>query len=389
MKKYQLMIIFFLISFYTYSASISVDELKIIADGNFNSSNNEFEMNTYFKFITSFDGGYKFAAKVAFETNITELELNYTTSPLGMVYLFFNKAEVMAKNLAKSHLDLAFWTGTNQYLGSGNQYRGHLYYPESVDTDYQGFYRVRGTGVTSHLKFWEDRFVADIHIYQNANFIDASGDLNLNYFSFDSEVGLNFDKIKFSFFGGYTKDFILPNTNADLRYGRGKIGMKFWIGNEHVQFFSCFGFPNMDSATFSSIQNQTSNFFDLLYMVGELNFKLFRSIHTISFLTRPSIYSEKTTGASTNFDINYKFKIQVPDFPINGGFLFNLKYSLADVNDQWNIILAPYASITLSGVIWDFTVHYDFSRIQIARATGNTLTALEGLKIVIGASSRF
>lgn len=373
-----------------FAASINVDELSIIADGNYSTTSNKFEMNTYFKFVTSFDGGYKFAARVAFETSIKQLEYNYTTNPMGFVYLFFHNAEVTAKDLVDSHLDLSFWTGTHRYLGDGNRYRGYLYYPDSNDTDYRGFYRLRGTGMTAAIKFWEEKFKASFHLYQNSNFVGPTvADLNMNFFSFDSEVGLYFDKVKVGLFGGYTKDFIFPNTSAQLEYGRGKLGVDFWIGNEYIDFYSCVGFASMDSTTFNNIASGSSNFFDLLYLVGELNFKLFLSTNTISFLTRPALFNEKATGAATNFDINYKFKIAVPDFPLNGGFQFNLQYSTADPADQWKIILAPYASITFSGVIWTLTTHYDFGRLILVNNTGDGLHALEGLKIVIGASSKF
>ncbi|HOV13589.1 MAG TPA: hypothetical protein PK771_04845, partial [Spirochaetota bacterium] len=266
--------IFFLIfiSINVYSANINVEELKIVADGYFLTTNNtKFQMNTYFKFITSFDGGYKFAARVAFETSTKQLETNFITNQFGLgnVYLFFKDAEVRIKNLANDHLDLSFWTGTHKYLGYGNKYKGYMYYPFSNDLDYAGFYRMRGTGISAEMKFWEDKFRGSFHIYQNTNFIALDPNA-LNYFSFDTEVGLYFKNISLEFFGGYTKEFIYPNDDAssDMKFGRGKVGASLWVGNEYIDFFTSFGIPDIDT----KIESTNFNHF---YLLGELHFKLF------------------------------------------------------------------------------------------------------------------
>ncbi len=391
--KRNIIIIFIFITFYIFSANINVDELNIISLAGFNSTTNKFEMNTYFKFLTSFDGGYKFAAKVGFEANVTQLAKNYldsSTDIYNKVFLIFNNAEITARNLIESRLDLAFWAGTYRYLGEGNFYRGFLYFPESQNLDYKGVYRLRGSGISTILRFWEDKFKLQFHLYQNTNFVSSTSPTAFNYFSFDTEIGLFLKYASIELFGGYTKDFIYPNDNSDLIYGRGKVGLTFWTGDSrYIEFFSSVGVTGLDSKTFDSVTNGTISVIDMFYISAELHFKLFITDHIISFLTKPYLYNEEVTNEKSDFNINYRFNVAVNDSPLNGGFIFNFTYSLLDPNDNWHLYLSPYISIKISGVIWDINVHYDFSRIDVATRTGNNIVALEGLKLVLGVSSRF
>ncbi|MCK4798000.1 MAG: hypothetical protein KAT05_11490 [Spirochaetes bacterium] len=392
MKKYLFIIYLFIAMFGLYSASVNVDELNIIADGHFNPISQSFEVNTYFKFITSFDGGYKFAAQVAFEANTKELETNYrdaSTDFYNKVFMLFRHAEVCARNLADSHLSLSFWTGTHKYLGSGNKYKGYLYYPNSVDVDYQGFYRLRGTGISTQMKFWQERFRGELHFYENTNFITSQTPNIFYIFSFDTQIGLYFEEIPIEndhfnlfieLFGGVTFP-ISP-------YGQYKVGMSFGVGNDYVDFFVSAGLPKMDA----NITNMT---FDDIYLAADLHFKLFVTDHTISFLTRPLWYNEQkqginNTGEKNDFDINYKFNVIVPDFPLNGGFILNFQYSLNNIADSWNLYLSPFIDIAFSGVIWNISVHYDFSRINIAAQNSYDYKIyLEGFRVIIGAASKF
>lgn len=381
MKK-TFILLFFVFTITTiYSANVNVEELKIIADGYFLTSNNtKFQMNTYFKFVTSFDGGYKFAARVAFETTTKQLETNLiqSTFGLGSVYLFFKDAEVRIKNLAQDHLDISFWTGTHKYLGYGNRYKGYMYYPETSDLEYSGFYRLRGTGISAEIKFWEERFKGEFHFYQNTNFISLDPNA-LNYFSFDSQVGLYFKNVYIELFGGYTKEFIYPNddASADMKYGRGKIGAALWVGNEYIDFYTAFGVPNIDTTV--------SNFnFNSFYLMGELNFKIFIAHNTISFMAKPNLYNEISKSKREedyDFDLNYRLHIKKESFPLSGGLLFNLKYSMQNSNN-YSINLSPFLSVIVTGVEWELHVNYDFGKIQ----TGNYI---DGLRIILGATSKF
>jgi hypothetical protein len=379
--KLPLIFVFLLCILSVFPASINVDELNIIADGYFLTTNNtKFQMNTYFKFVTSFDGGFKFAAKVAFETTTKQLEQNFITNVygLGNVYLFFHDAEVTARNLADSHLSISFWTGTHKYLGSGNRYRGFLYYPASNDVDYQGFYRQRGTGLTTEIKFWEDRFRAGLDIYQNTNFISLDP-MALNVFSVDMEAGLYFKYGYVELFGGYTKDLVYPYTDAttDMINGRGKVGASFWIGNEYLDFLATFGVPKMDS-------NIAATNFNSFFILSELHFKLFIADNTISFLTHPAYYNELSKEKRADpfdFDLSVKMHLSSPDFPLSGGTLFNFKWQLSNMYNC-SLVVSPYLSISMSGVLWTFNIHYDFWQIYWQKY-------LDGLRIVIGVSSKF
>jgi hypothetical protein len=390
MKHLLLFINIFILITGIFSASVSVDELKIIADGHYDKNLKSFIANTYFKFISSFDGGYKFAANVAFEANVSELEKSYREDPADIynkVFMLFRHAEVKAMNLADSHLDLSFWTGTHKYLGEGAKYKGYLYYPESQDVDYIGFYRIRGTGLSTQLKFWEDRFRANFHFYQNTNYVTSDTPDAFYYFSFDTDIGLFFEQIPIENDHFNLIFQIIAGVNFPVKpYGEYKFGMTFGVGNDYVDFFVSAGLPNFGT-DFLHLN------FDYLYLAADLHFKLFFTDHTFSFLTRPLYFNEQkygynNEGEKSDFDINYKFAILVPDFPLSGGVIVNFKYSLNKQPDIWNLYVCPFMDIHFSGVIWNLTVHYDFSRMYYATPSDAT-TYLEGLKIIIGASSRF
>ncbi len=378
-------IFFMSFAVFLYSANVNVDELSIIADGAYSNSSGLFEMNTFMKFTTSFDGGFKFAANAAFEANIREVERNYLINDniYDKVFLIFKHAEVTANNLAEEHLNLSFWTGVHGYLGAGNIYRGYLYYPENQSDDFAGFYRLRGTGISAEMKFWRDQFRSKFHFYQNTNFISANNQLAFHYFSFDNETGLymNFSDqfsenilINLVFFGGIT----FPVDSSV----RGKVGMSFKVGNEHLDFFVSVGMPKLDI-------NIASTTFDSLYLVAELNFRIGYTQNTLTFLTRPTYFNEAETGAVNDFDINYKFRVVVPDFWLRGGFNLNFKFSQTDPQDFWRLYLTPYIDMEFSGVVYTVSMHYDFSRIYAANLTGNPMLSLEGLGVVIGVSSKF
>ncbi len=390
MKLLLILFNLLILSTLTFPASVGVDELKIIADNYFNKDLKSFITNTYFKFIASFDGGYKFSANVAFEANVAELEKSYRDDPgdfYNKVFMLLHHAEVKATNLADSHLDLSFWTGTHDYLGEGAKYRGYLYYPQSDDVDYIGFYRIRGTGLSGQIKFWDDRFRVNFHFYENTNFVTSKTPDAFYYFSFDTVIGLYFDQIPIeNDHFNLSLELIGGLTFPVAPFEEYKTGLTFRVGNDYVDFFISAGLPKMD-ATLSNFN------FDYFYLEADLHFKLFFTDHTFSFLTRPLYFNEQkygfdNEGDKSDIDINYKFAVLVPDFPLSGGFIANFKYSLNTPPDYWNFYLIPYLDIHFSGVVWNFMVQYDFSRLYMA-TPGDYTTYMEGLRIVIGASSRF
>ncbi len=392
-KKTFFSSIFIFVVYILFAANVSVDNLDIISLGSFDTKSDKFNMNTYLNFKTSLDGGYKFAANVAFETVTSELASNYKLNNLGLgaVYLFFNSAAVTARNLADSHIDLTFWTGSYRYLGDGNIYKGYIYFPQSVNDKYDGFYRLRGTGLSATFKLLEEKLKFSTHIYNNTNFIQPTDTVTkLNYFSADIEAGLYFEYVYFELFGGYTKDIKYPNDQSEIWSGRVKAGITFWVGNEHVEFYSTCGIPDIDAYRVADFNSGKSNLFDSLYLLAELRFNLFKANNVISFLTRPALYNETPTGYKSDFDINYKLIISSPNHPLSGGIIANFSYYTNDKDEtDWNLILSPYLSILLSGVNWNINVGYDFASIGDASSTGDQITALEGLKIVLGVSTSY
>ena len=252
-----------------------------------------------------------------------------------------------------------------------------MFYPFSNDLDYVGFYRMRGTGVSLEMKFWENRFRGAFHFYQNTNFITLDPNA-LNYFSFDSEVGLYLKNVHIELYGGYTKEFIYPNddASADMALGRGKVGASFWVGNEYIDFFATFGIPNIDTKIVSMGFSH--------FLLGELHFKLFIADNTITFIAKPNLYNELSKVVRKedyDFDINYRLHLIKDSFPLSGGLLFNLKFSMQNSNN-YSINISPFMAVGISGVVWDLYINYD-----IAKAIQEKY--IDGLRIVLGASSKF
>jgi len=103
-------------------------------------------------------------------------------------------------------------------------------------------------------------------------------------------------------------------------------------------------------------------------------------------MTHPGLYNElnKTLrGDNYDFDLNYKLLISSPDFPLGGGLLFTLKSALISGSSSSLVAaLAPYVSISMSGVLWNLFVHYDFGQAYLQNYLG-------GLRFVLSVSTRF
>lgn len=394
MKKILITAAFVFLYTAVYSANISVDNMQIISNINFDAYDNKMKNNTFFNFQTSFRGGYKFSANVGFAANTTDIASYYmsgVTPGLGGLYLFFDNASVTARDLFNSFLDMSIWTGNFKYLGSGNYYKGHIFYPENNSENIKGFYRLRGTGISANMKFWEERFRIKLHLYNNTNFIQPADSFSkLNFFSFDNEIGLYFDFLYLEFFYGFTKDFMYPNKNTELEYGRGKVGFTFWVGNPDIEFFTTIGIPDLDKETLAAVEGGSRNLFDSLYLLAELKFNMYITENTISFLTTPSLYNETAKESKTDFKVNYKLLINSPDKMFNGGAVINFNYNIMNNDTQnWSLTAAPYFSIVLSGVEWFVSTGYDFAKIQKAQEMKNDIYSLEGLRIVFGVTSNF
>ncbi|HBI38899.1 MAG TPA: hypothetical protein DDY71_14755 [Spirochaetia bacterium] len=393
MKKFFLLNIFLFIMYTISGANLSIDEMQIISDINFDSYDNKLKNNTFFKLQTSFQGGYKFSAKATFSASTAMLESSYLngTNGLAGLYLIFNNASVTARDLFNSMLELSIWTGSYKYLGSGNIYKGYLFFPKTDTLDIQGFYRLRGTGVSANVRLWEDKFRIKLHLYNNTNFILPTDTFaKLNFFSFDNEIGLYLDYLYLELFYGFTKDIMYPNKNTDLEYGRGKIGFTFWVGNKDIEFFTTIGIPDLDKETFSQVSTGGRNLFDSLYLIAELKFNLYITKNIISFLTTPALYNEVAKTTQSDFNVNYKLLISSPDKLMNGGTHINFTYHImSDATQSWNFTVAPYFSIVLSGVEWFLSTGYDFSKVLEAQTKANDLISLEGLHIIFGVTSNF
>ena len=154
---------------------------------------------------------------------------------------------ILEQNLFDSHLFLTVWTGTYKYLGIQSEYRGDMFFPDTEDDRYAGAYRLKGSGFSTQLRFWEERVRFALHLYENTNFVTNVTPNAFNFFALDFEFELYLKYLHLDFFIGGTNDLIIPVEETILEYGRGKTGLSFWVGDsDYADFKATFALPALD-----------------------------------------------------------------------------------------------------------------------------------------------
>ena len=396
-KIFLFIIITFCVCDIVSAASINIDNLQVSNSSGFNAEDGKYKGNTYIDIAASFDGGYKFAAKVGFRMNTADLANtmpDFKASVYNKVFMLLHNVELTAKNLFDSHLFLTVWTGTYKYLGIESDYQGYMFYPDSEEDQYAGAYRLKGSGFSTELRFWEERLRFALHLYENTNFVTNTTQDAFNFFSLDFEFAMYLKYFRMNFFIGGTNDLVLPVENTVLEYGRGKTGFSFWVGDsDYADFKATFALPALDYYYCSEVQNGNITFFDIIYLSADLHFRIFVTDHYISFLTRPRSHNDIDSDYVNDVDVQYRMNVKVGDFPLGGGFIFNFQFAETSpkYTDSRHITaaLAPYLTVDYSGIHYQFSVGYDFASIHYAQQSGNDLTAFAGLRFVISAATAF
>jgi hypothetical protein len=289
------------------------------------------ELQTYGRFDLSFNGGYKYQAKVAFQYLNPTLETDNTPA------IIFDGAQASIRRIF-GVMDITYWTGYYGVIGEGDYYIGYTYH--RVDGfEYRGYFPLLGTGGIVGLRSKNDRVGAKVYTYQ------WYGVEYLN--SFDLEFNLNTDPLLFNTFVG----------KSDREW---RAGLQFKYLGEAVGFYLTVGHLTL---TTGNLLN-----FDELYFlleqrlsVGNWNFipSIFaRPKYHYNHLTRSYLPTNEVNDIDFNFNLFYE--PQTKKFALGGEL--NLQTNRVE---EFGVYISPYVRFHTFGVNWQ--VKTDFNVLTEAR----------------------
>jgi hypothetical protein len=292
--------------------------------------NLEAQLETRGEFQLSFDGGYKYQAKLLFQYYDTTLEDDNQSA------LIFDGAQASIKDIFEI-IDLTYFTGYYGVLGKGKFYKGHLYHP-TQGFDYNGYLPIIGTGlIIGNSK--KELFEGQVYLYQQygMEYINAC-DLNL---------GLNLDPFTARLFLG-------------LATGAPRIGTQLMYLGDETEIYLTVGDPSMPA------DNKVD--FDDFYLLLEEWFKMGTWNLILSVFTRPSVHynyidrAYSPTNQANDLDFNFNLNYTPEGSIFSGGGELNIQTTSLE---PLGVYLSPYITVYTSGVTWKVKV--DFNLISQAR----------------------
>jgi hypothetical protein len=302
-----------------YGANVFVTTMDVTSRINL-----EAEVVTRGQFQISYDGGYKYQGKLAFQ--YYNLDLENDTDPA----LKFDGAQASVNDVFH-FLDITYYTGFYGILGEGKHYKGHLYHRDP-GFDYDGYLPILGTGLIFGMNHY-DMYSGQLFVYQRY----GSDYIN----SLDIGFGLDKDPFIFSLFLGISDQ--IYRAGSQIKY----------LGDE-VEFYLTVGNPTIEPG------NRIE--FDDFYFLMEEWFKLKNWNLILSVFTRPK--NHYNYGSRDYVDTDERNDID---------FNFNLNYAPAakyfstggELNIQTNkletlgVFFSPYISINSAGIIWKVKVDFN------------------------------
>lgn len=298
-------------------------------------ANLQAQLETRGEFAVSFNGGYKYQAKLAFQYYDTMLEDDTHSS------LIFDGAQASIKDIFKA-VDFTYFTGYYGILAEGKFYKGHLYHGIG-GFDYNGYLPILGTGFIVGNSCPEV-FEGKAYVYQQygMSYINA----------FDLLFGVNLDPFTARLFLG-------------MATGAYRIGTQLmWLG-EATEIYLTIGNPGISASDKVD--------FDDFYLLMEEWFKMGNLNLILSVFSRPNIhYNYITRGYSptnetNDLDFNFNLNYAPEESSFSGGGELNVQ---TNSQEPVGVYLSPYIKVFSSGVTWKVKV--DFNLISQAR---NFMTA--------------
>jgi hypothetical protein len=292
--------------------------------------NLEAQLETRGEFQLSFDGGYKYQAKLLLQYYDTTLEDDTQSA------LIFDGAQASIKDIFEI-IDFTYFTGYYGVLGEGRFYKGHLYHP-TQGFDYNGYLPITGTGfIVGNSE--KELFEGQLYVYQQ---------YGMNYINTcDFNLGLNLDPFIAKLFLG-------------LATGAFRIGTQLMYLGDETEIYLTVGNPFMPS--------DKKVDFDDFYLLLEEWFKMGNWNLILSVFTRPYVHynyvsrSYLPTNQVNDLDFNFNLNYAPEDSIFAGGGELNIQTTS---QEPLGIYLSPYISVFTSGVTWKVKV--DFNLISQAR----------------------
>ncbi len=353
-----------------HAADLSVGSLQLYTRGYL--QNGTFLLDSRSKFDLSIGGGYKFGAKLSFGFDTTNADFSAlpSTAPASTILqrvLLFNGAEITAKHVLGSAMDLAYFIGLNDVFASGSvfadrygtasiesSFGGYMSYPTPPAIEYDGIYRISGTGLRISLPSNPTTFLVDLYLHTDAY-------LGSGVYAADIRAAVNTDNFKIETFAGAS----FPYTP----YGLYRAGLFFYYSpSDTGQFITGIGLPYWSPDTaFSASQ---------LYMLLEPRIRLNPISVIMTLFWHPAYYLEAPTGEGGAFDLNVRLQLgNEQKDPIAAGFDNLVSLYSAGTND-FAYTVSPFLRMNATGVVWDFK----FSARLLPFVQGNLFEAYIGIR---------
>ncbi len=332
------------------AADVSVGSLQIYSRGYMQSG--ALQIDTRTKFDLSVGGGYKFGAKLSFGMDTTNADFAAvpSTAPASTILqrvLLFNGAEVTAKRLLGTRIGLTYFVGLNDIFGSGSvfsdrfgtepvgtDFGGYLTYPTPPAIEYDGVYRVSGTGIRVSIPSDPKGLLVDGYLYTDAY-------LGTGVYAADLRIAVNTEPLKVAAFAGAS----FPQSP----YGLYRAGFfLFAKPTDIAQFLVALGLPYWSPADGFSAQQ--------LYVLFEPRLRLNPFSIIVTVFWHPSYYLESATNEGGAFDANLRFQIgnELKDPAVFG--IDGLLTHSSTGGNAVAISASPFLRINATGVIWDFKI---------------------------------
>ncbi len=357
-RRIILFLLFAAVSFRIFAADITIPTMEIITRADFSDTTPVIKSRG--KVDMNISGGYKLGGNLTLGFDSSDLSYSDSTAAENddsvselaeyldnQTFLNFQSASIVMRGVITESSSLTYFIGETDTFCSGDdfprifgtypiatRYRGYLYFP---NYEFDGIYKVNGTGLKMETNWGGDTYLSSVYIYQDGYLPDG-------YFSSDFRTLFNFTDLKMETFMGATfpaGDEGLYRAGFLMNYKSGDVG----------EFMAQVGVPLWDpNASFDA---------DRLFFLFEprIHFNFFSIILTL--FKEPGYYLQEqmpTTG-TTNVHLNFMLG-DLTKSPLSGGIESSAVFDTSDTaEDQFTYVLTPYISAITSGVIWNIMVN--------------------------------
>jgi hypothetical protein len=356
-----------------FAADLRVDQLELLTHGALDEGSGTFKVNSRLYFDLAMDGGDKFSGllKMDFLNNNIEDALNLNNSTLddtattsqlagrinNLISPRLRTVAVTARAVFDLPLDLSYFVGSMDNFCSGDDFvplfgassfatelRGPMVYPNGVGNDrniwYDGLYTADGTGfrlaTTPNLS---DGSVGYLYLYQDSNIGPGTWSGDLRYL-------VNSLSVKAELFAGAT---------TGGSYGIYRGGLLFYATSGDVgQFFAQAGVTRWDSGSSFSLDN--------LFFLFEPRITIGIAQAIVTVFYHPAWYLQqdfRDQGEKGALDAAFNLRFgNIDKNGAQGGLQTLLAFrpltTNATVTPPLAVDTAPYYSLIMGGVRWDF-----------------------------------